>query len=197
MRTLPAIITAIVAVLSIVLAVAFAPGNSKGREQRERARPLLADRIDVGEVSRITLSRPDTPTLVFQRSDDGQRWSQTQPFTHPMQAFSIRQLAVLAASVEYVGQIDPSDEAESLDAETLGFVPSRGSISFEHEDGEAVTLELGRRGIAGRAYVRVGDDPAIYVIGQSMHDRALGMNPLEWRQRTIFRDVSVDADSIA
>lgn len=59
-----------------------------------------------------------------------------------------------------------------------------------------LTLELGRRGIAGRAYLRVVGEDRVYIVNQDLHQRAVEMDPKEWRDRTIFTGADVDADEI-
>jgi hypothetical protein len=55
---------------------------------------------------------------------------------------------------------------------------------------------LGRRGIAGRAYLQVDDSETVYVVNQDLHERAIDMDVKEWRDRRIFHDVGVDSERI-
>ena len=53
---------------------------------------------------------------------------------------------------------------------------------------------MGRRGLGGRAYARIADDPEArtLVVDAELHDRAVVMDPREWRVRGIFGEVSLD-----
>jgi hypothetical protein len=73
--------------------------------------------------------------------------------------------------------------------------PPAAEITFEWPGGSQV-LQLGRRSVAGRAYLRVGGDQTIYIVGTKLHERALDMDPHEWRDRNIFRNVGVESSRI-
>ena len=59
-----------------------------------------------------------------------------------------------------------------------------------------MTLELGRRRVAVRAYLRWKGDDAVCIVNQKLHERVLDMNPMEWRDRRIFQHAGADSDSI-
>ena len=207
MRYRSTIIVVILALIGVA-AMMLAGGNDAGRHrlQPKAHRLLTAAQFPIDEFTRITLKRPGDKTLVFQRS--GANWNQTEPFGYPMDPFSIRQLAVLAGELEIVDQIDPSDlqggsggsvgGGQSLT--TLALQPPAAEIVYEWSGGSggsgAVTIQCGRRTVAGRAYLRIAGDNTIYVVSQKLHERAVEMDPKEWRDRTIFQNVGVESSRI-
>jgi hypothetical protein len=162
---------------------------------RGDTRPLFAESpLPVEQVNQITLTRAGEPPLLFLRGEDD-TWEQTRPFPHPLDRFSVQQILQLAAEVEIVKTLDPEGLDEALSPETLGLEPPAAELSLDWPGG-SVTMRLGRRSIAGRAYMLVDDEPGMLVVNAALHDRVVDMDPKEWRDRTIFRDVGVDSDRI-
>ena len=154
---------------------------------------LASNRLPIEDVVRVRLERRDMSPLVFE--SEGDAWLQIEPFTHPMQAYSIRQLIASATQLRMVRALDGSniDEASLAD---LGLSPPEGIVTYTLVDGEQVTIELGRRGLGGRAYARLGSDDGIVMVGQELHDRALAMDPKEWRSRRIFEHAGVNSERV-
>lgn len=191
MDTRPTIIAFIIAVLGVVAALIMASNESIDASiGRTRHRLLGAGRLPIEKVHRITLQRGQQPAMIFERR--GAQWWQLEPFEYPIDVFSIRQLITLAIDLEYVSVIEAGDTQTSGSFAALSLDPPAATIRYKWDD-ESLGFELGRRGIAGRAYLRVADDPRVFVVGQELHDRAVDMDPKEWRDRTIFREVSVEA----
>lgn len=167
----------------------------------ERARPMSAaattarvtpifapDELDVDDVTRIELER-DGERFVFERDDNA--WMQLEPVAYPMTAYSMRRLAILASGLESAGVVD----ASAADAAALGLDPPRAVLRISA--GEASwTLELGRLGIGGRAYIRRAGSDVIHVVDQSLHERVLVMRPSEWRERRLFMTVGAGTNRI-
>lgn len=149
--------------------------------------------LPVDEVDRITIARASETPLVFQRT--GPDWSQVQPFAHPMDPFSIRQMAVAARELEVVDRIPPDALGSDQSLATLQLAPPASEITYQWPGG-SMTLELGRRSVAGRAYLRRKGDDAVCIVNQKLHERVLDMNPMEWRDRRIFQHAGADSDRI-
>ncbi|TVQ55178.1 MAG: DUF4340 domain-containing protein [Phycisphaerales bacterium] len=145
------------------------------------------------EVTRIELRYRDGRTMIFKR--DGRNWQQTEPFAYPLDAYRIRQLINAAREVRVYDQIAAASFSEEFTPAGLGLEPGEVRIRYGWADGE-VEYALGRRGIGGRAYIRAVEDDAIFVASQNMHERILETDPREWRDRTLFRDVSIELDRI-
>ncbi len=188
------------AVLVLLAAVALGAAGvsawrSRGAESQAAERTLVftARDLPVNDITRITLERRDEPARVFER--DGATWRQVEPFSHPMDAYSMGQLIRLAASLETVDRIDPATLGDDATLASLDLDPPRATVRYEWPDGGR-TLTLGRLGVAGRAFMRVDDAADILVVGQALHDRAIEMSDREWRDRRFFRDVGPDVERI-
>ena len=193
MKVMPTILVLILAALSVAVLLFVERGGPNGPAGDGEVGPLFTAReLPVDEITRITLKRGDDPTLIFERDGDG--WSQVEPFAYPMDPFSIRQLASQAAQLEAVDQVAIDLEDDST-AAALSLEPPEAELAFFWPDG-SLTLQLGRRSIAGRAYLRVAGERRIHVVGQALHDRALEMDVREWRDRRIFHNVGVESDRI-
>ena len=191
MGTRTTIITFVIAVLCVVAAFVTAGTDRIETSSDAQQRRLLGvDRLPIEQVERITLQRGAQQRWVFERRAG--QWWQVEPFEYPMQIFSMRQLISLAVDLEYVSVLEPEHDAGTASLAALSLDPPNAVVTYEWGE-ESIGFELGRRGIAGRAYVRVVDDPRVFVVNQGLHDRAVEMDPREWRDRTIFRNVSVDA----
>jgi len=195
MNTRPTIITFLIAALLVTAALIINDMDGISAQAQASRRPLLGvGQLPVEDVHTITLQRRDEPTLTFQR--ESRSWWQTEPFRHPVNIFSMRELINAARDLEFVSVIDPDgDEAQRASLAALSLDPPDAAITFAYGE-RSIGLELGRRGIAGRAYLRIAGQPQVYVVNQVLHDRAVEMDPKEWRDRTIFRDVTVEATRI-
>lgn len=143
--------------------------------------------LPVDEVRRITLGRRDADRLVFERT--GSSWRQVEPFNMPMSPYSMRQFILMASELESIGtSSDADDEALSLD-------PPLGSLTFEWTGG-ARTLHFGRRGVGGRAYLKVEGDDAAHIVIQRLHERVLDQHPNEWRERRLFEHAGPDSQRV-
>lgn len=195
MRIATTIIVLIVATVGVIAMVRTGwEGNQLNLRERARApgaqRVLAASQLPIDEVSRITLKRAGESPLVFEKSpganaDGAAIWNQTQPFAHPMELFSIRQLAQQALELEAIDAVQPARLSEGMSKESLGLSPPLAEIVYEWSGG-SLALKLGRRSVAGRAYVQIAGDERIYIVSPALHERAIETDPKEWRSRTIF-----------
>ena len=137
--------------------------------------------------------RGDSPQMVFERT--GSTWSQREPFEHPMEAFAIRQLAMLAREAQVADVIAPAKLTEGLSLAGLAIDPPAAQIAYEWPGG-SLTLRLGRRSFAGRAYAQIAGDDSVYIINQKLHERIFDMDPKEWRDRTLFANATSEPSRI-
>ena len=184
----PTIVVVVLAVIGVAVVVLLRQGEPEASPTQREAL-LSAAQLPVDAVTRITLERRGDPELVFVRGADG--WTQTEPFAHPMDPFSIRRLAALAGQLEVVKRLAPGD----LQGIDLGLQPPRATVTYEWPHG-TLGLHLGRRAVAGRSYLKIAGEPDVLVIRGELHERAVQMDPKGWRDRTIFPGVSPDADQI-
>ncbi len=167
------------------------------RWDRERTPPVIGAtplfteaEFPVDTVDHITLRRGAEPELTFTRREG--QWAQTAPFPFPVDIYSMRQLILSAAQLETVNTLDASDASQMND---LGLNPPRATITYGWPDGE-ITLALGKRSMAGRAYLQKGDNSTVYVVSQSLHERAIDMDEEEWRSRVLFPGTGAETDRI-
>lgn len=180
------IIMVILAATAVTAAIWLARDGGVATRAATASRLLLAPgQLRGSEVERITLLRAGQPQLVFQRSGEG--WTQTQPFRFPMDAFSIEQFIKLAAETMVLEAIEPNQMRGEQSLASLGLDPPMATVSYESPTG-SLAIDLGRRGVAGRAYARVEGDLNVYVIDHALQDRAASMDPKEWRDRRLFPD---------
>ena len=143
---------------------------------------FAAGALPVDRIEAIEIERPDEAPLRFERR--GSRWWQVEPFEHPMDTISMRRHATAAEGLR------SSRAVEIEDAAALGLDPPLGTATFEWRDAEdrprSVALDLGRRGVAGRAWVRRRGDAVAHAVDGSLHDRVLEGEPRTWRQRRLL-----------
>ncbi|MEM7229560.1 MAG: DUF4340 domain-containing protein [Planctomycetota bacterium] len=194
MNIRPTIIVFVLAVISVTGAMLF------DRQQRTAGAAtdlatvqLLPTDFSVDDVDVIELQRGDGTPMVFTR--DGTGWWQTEPFRFPMDPFSIRQLAVIARELAVRDVIEIKNDDASTSRAALRLEPPAATLTLRAGE-RAITLNLGRRGVAGRAYLQRDGESTVCVVDAALHDRAIDMDPREWRNRTIFRDVDVECESI-
>lgn len=126
--------------------------------------------IDVDGVDVIRLERGAGRRYLFRKV--GQRWTQVEPFAAELDDFSARQLLVQAADLRaFRSEPGPADGGEA------------GRLTLEAGD-RRWELRFERRGVAGRAWVRVNGTR--HVTDAGLYERAVEMDPKEWRSRFLF-----------
>ncbi len=195
MKVLPTILVLIVACLAVTLDLWFVRGKKPLTRSRDSEQIIqLVPDMPIDEVTRITLKRGLEHTWIFQRTSNG--WIQEMPFPHVMDGPALRQLISQSTRLESVKRISVdgggSDEA-SLSSMLLD--PPQAEVIYDWPDG-SVHLQLGRRSLAGRAYLRIAGEDTVHITDQRLHDFVIGMDPREWRDRQIFHGVGVESDRI-
>jgi len=154
---------------------------------------FAAGRFPVDRIDAIEIERGDEAPLRFERREG--RWWQVAPFEHPMDPVSMRRHATAAEGLR------SSREVEVEDATAFGLAPPLGRATFEWHDAEdrprSVSLELGRRGVAGRAWVRREGETVAHAVDADLHDRVLEGEPRSWRQRRLLESPDAGVDRIA
>jgi hypothetical protein len=182
------------ALLSVAAALYVGGHPAQAPASTIEPRMLLgAAQLPAEKVNRIILERRGEPALAFERS--GQGWTQIQPVACPVNSYSIDQLTEQAGQLRVVEALSTAGPDAGVSAAALSLDPPEGRIAF-FWPGASLTLELGRKGIGGRAYLRVAGGETIYVVNQDLHERALGADPKEWRDRAIFHDAGPEADRV-
>ncbi len=186
------VILCVIAILGVVGAVLTHRGGLLADGVGQNRALLAGKELPAHAVTTIRVERAGEPALVFARAGAG--WTQVEPFAWPMDPYSIEQFLVLARESMVRAVIDP-DLRPELEPETMGLDPARATLRFEWPGG-SLGLRLGRTGMGGLAYVQREGEAVVYVVGQELNARAIDMDPREWRDRTIFRQVGIDSDRI-
>ncbi len=187
----PTIVVLIMAVIGVVAAIVVRHGERPGAAAAEGLIEAVRG-IPVQRVDGIALRRDRGQAMVFERTANG--WQQVEPFRHPMEAYSIRQLPLLAAQLAFLKQLGSAELGAEAVAD-LWLRPPMAVLSLRWPRG-TVTIEFGRRGVAGRSYLRIAGNDTVYVVNSRLYERAVEMDPREWRSRTIFESVGVDSDEV-
>ncbi|MHC5022990.1 MAG: DUF4340 domain-containing protein [Planctomycetota bacterium] len=194
MRWSTVIIVDVLAAIGIAAVVVDASRIPAGPVETEVPQRLFSEApLPVDEVTRIALARRDEPAVVFERR--GTDWRQVEPFEHPMDPFSVRQLITQATELEVADRLDEALLEADLNPALLGFEPPVAELTYAWPGG-STTLQFGHKSPAGRAFLRVAGEPWIYVTGQSLHQRAVDMDPKEWRDRQVFMRAGAESDRI-
>lgn len=193
-----------VAVLLSVLATIAWRGGETPADVVLRTAVLDAD-FDVDAVDRLVIERSAvretadaaTPAdLVFELGAEG--WRQTAPFEIVAEGFPIRQVLIAAADLAASRRTPVAglDGRDGPDLAGIGLDPPEAVVRFQSPDGER-RLELGARTVAGRSWIRVGDDDEVLVVGDDLHGRVLDDDPRNWRSRRLFpSDREIDGIAI-
>lgn len=183
-----------VLVAVVLSAIAWWP-RVGGPVVEEGPRPLLAaGELPVERIDEIRLVRDEGDSWVFRR--EGAAWRQVEPFEVPVESFSMRQHAVAAEALRSSRRLDAADrprdeQGGSID---LGLEPPLGRVTFAWNDPGAapgasrreLTLDLGRRSVAGRAWLRRGGDGAVHAVDAGLHARLLDGDPRTWRSKRLL-----------
>lgn len=199
------ITTWIVAVaISALAALAWQYGESE--EDVVLRTAVLDARFDVEAIDRVVIERPmgddgsepgGGSGLVFELGDEG--WRQTSPFEIVAEGFPIRKVLVAAADLSASRRtpLAALDGRDGPDLAGVGLDPPVAVVRFRGPDGEH-RVELGARTVAGRSWIRVGEEDEALVVGDDLHERVLDDDPRNWRSRRLFSsDREIDAISIS
>ena len=141
---------------------------------------------------RITIERIGEPRLLLER--EGSQWVQREPFAHPLLLHTVEELLRTAAQVRVIGRLD----GRGVELASLGLDPPRALLRVEDADGtDAVTIEIGARGLAGRAFLRLAGRDDVFVTEAALHELALTGDPRDWRDRRLFHHAGADSSEVS
>lgn len=163
-------------------------------------RPLLAaSDLPIERIDEIEIRRGESPPLLFMR--EGAAWRQAAPWPHPIDPSAMRRAIVAAESLSASRSLAMSELPRSRDgaAADLGLDPPLGEVRFRWSEGgerRETAIELGRRTVAGRAWLRRLGDPLVHSASAELHDRVLADDPRNWRVRSLFDPDLAEPDAI-
>lgn len=112
-------------------------------------------------------------------------WMQLEPIEYPLRSTAIESILQEARG------LTPIERAEGSAAE-LGLTPPRAALRV----GEAGTLELGRRTVAGQAVARLAGAERAHVVSEALHRLLLDTDAVAWRKRDVFDNLGVEVARI-
>jgi hypothetical protein len=155
-------------------------------------RVFEAGNFPVEEVDQVVVARQGQARLVFTRTANG--WKQIEPFEVAADGYAVRQLLVAAADLEYSRRIPISELSTETSLEQLGLAPPLATLQFTI--GETTEqIDLGRRTVAGRGWMRHGGDGDLMVVQDALHTQGIEEDLRNWRSRNLFTG-SDEIDSI-
>lgn len=150
------------------------------------SRPLLeSERFPLAELNHIELVRGGA-SWSYSREGDG--WWQVEPFRA---AVSDRHMQILAERATDLTVIDRFVPDTELSEEALRLDPPEASLSFTWPGG-ARRFSLGRRGVGGRGYLRMGESQNVLVVSQGLHALVMDSDPTTWREPRLFPGFDID-----
>ncbi len=149
-------------------------------------KPLLArGRLLPGQIESIRIDRPGELPFVAERNDEpGGGWRLAEPIRFALSERPLASLADAISTLHYTNRIDDADP------ERFGLADPTHRltvIATEDQQTRRFTLALGRVSAAGRAYLQRDDDPAVYVVDDTLHQQLLGADLTAWRRTGLDR----------
>lgn len=183
------IVMVVVAMALALAAVVSLDLGSVAQEVGDRGPLLDQSNFPMSDFNRIELERADG-RWVFVR--EGEEWWQAEPFRVPIEGRNLMAVAERAVDVQIVDRFIPNDE---LSLESLNLDSPDATISFEW-DGGSRRFRFGRRGVAGRGYLQMDEDPSVLVINQLLHSSVLDSDPTTWREPLLFPGFDIEGTRI-
>jgi len=155
--------------------------------------------MPIERVDRIELRR-DGAVMSFERRDDG--WWQREPFEQPAEGGPLRELLVRIADLHAAR----SAPIGTVDLAALGLEPPKAEVIIAMNEGDgavesetapqrSMRLELGGRGVGGRAWLRVDDGPAL-AVDAALHDAVLEADARRLRSWRLFDAIGAGTERI-
>lgn len=176
MRSRTLAVLAALAAAAMLAWAAVRPGAG-GAPAARRQSLFAEDEIPVDRVDRLRVELSGGRAFEFVRAADG--WSQSVPFEHPADPAAVREAAVLVASLVATRVADPA----AMDAEAraaLGLEPAMARVTLAWPGGERA-VELGRRTVSGRGWVRVAGQRDAASVDAALHALVLDGDLRQWR----------------
>ena len=175
--------------IAVVVAAWWVRAQEPGVDDEGLPTQVFADNpLPVDDIDRIRVVRSGEAPLVFQRDKEG--WHQVEPFKVAADGYSIRKLLVAAADLEMSRRLSREELPEGSDLAQLGLDPAAAVVELSAGEDFSTRIELGRRTVAGRAWIRLGEENEILVVGDALHEQGLEDDPRNWRSRRLFPGAS-------
>ncbi|MDG2477714.1 MAG: DUF4340 domain-containing protein [Phycisphaerales bacterium] len=172
-----------------------APSDGDRETTSGTAMAELAATLD--DITHIELDH-DGHHWVFDREADG--WWQTAPFRHRVRGELLASMPATAVHLEVLDAMD-ANAADLPELAAIGLDPPFARVMLQAgPDQPSRQLNLGRRGMAGRAWASrpaKGQSPSqVLVVDGALHELLEQEPPESWRDLRLFPELSVNADKI-
>ncbi len=147
------------------------------------------DLITSDSVDRMTITRGDT-TLVIEHGHDD-TWWMTSPIRFELTPWQVKRLANTAGTLRYFEKFKPGGQGVPTLSE-LELDPPVAAITYDTGE-QSRTIHLGKQAISGRGYIRIDDQPEIYVTTSTLHKPLIEEKFTDWRKKSIQ---SPDAEAV-
>lgn len=127
-------------------------------------------------------------SLRFERRGDG--WFQIDPYDQPAEGAALRELLLLAAE----RRVSSRTKVSEVDLAALGLSPPQAEL-IATAGGRSTRLQLGRRSVGGRAWIRVDEGDAISTQAV-LHDALLDGDLRQLRSWRLFDRIGSETDRI-
>ncbi|MEX2672268.1 MAG: DUF4340 domain-containing protein [Phycisphaeraceae bacterium] len=164
----------------------------------EAGDPLFdPDTFSANQVETIRIQRGDQPMATYHgpanreaadtsAGQDRGVWRQVEPVAFPVDREAV--LAVVEATRDLRQTLTVTVDTDENALDELGLDQPRGRVELQGPAMEPITLVLGRRTAAGRAFVAIGEPSLgskVYVVGDTLHRAALERSDREMRSRSL------------
>ena len=148
----------------------------------------------VEEVTEVSIARAGEEPLVFARSAGG--WKQVAPFQIDADGFAVRQFLNAVADLSWSRRFQASQLEGGATLEQLGLDPPLATVLLSVSD-RVERIDIGRRTVAGRGWIRHGADGEVMVVQDTLHERGLEDDLRNWRSRNLVaRSENDEIDAI-
>lgn len=138
----------------------------------------------VEDVSSVSIEREAGDTHVFEVRGEG--WQQSEPFEVGVNGMAVRELIEAAADLMSSKALPIAAFEKGTTLASLGLDPPLATVVFD-VGSERETFELGRRTVAGRAWLRRGGSSSVLLVNDALHAIGLDQDVRTWRRRDLFR----------
>jgi hypothetical protein len=140
----------------------------------QTGQPLLATaQLPADRVKRISIELAGEKPFVIQRAA-GDKWRQIEPVTFALESYRVTDIINSILALRQTSTIPATDSASRLDK--MGLAPPRAVIKLSGEGMADVTLSLGSRTGAGRAYIALSSPDkiaAVQIVNDQLHQSLL------------------------
>ena len=153
-----------------------------GRREDGKA-VFRADEFSTESIRKIEIRKNDENPVRI--SKEGSDWWQTQPVRFPLNSWSTNKIVDESAGLKYTQKAVPGT-SDFPTLKEISLDPPLAIITLEGagENKAKHIIQVGRK-LGGHGYVRVNDDPHVYVIKGQLHKLVLEDGINEWRKKSL------------